>query len=249
MKVQLLRYTPDPVEIVVASALLCYGDDPDKCLENAQKPDIRGRLFHELVQSHHGSTVEHPSFTFLITGISRACSHQLVRHRLGSFNQQSQRYVGMRAAETVVPDSIQALGDEAVAVYEQAIKTSFNGYDQMVTSLQKFGRTKEQAQGDARFLLPNACMTNIIWTTNLRNLIYVVQVRLCQRAQWEIRTVMEKVRECISQSNIQGKEMIVQYLCPKCEPQAQGYCDEGSRSCGRQPTKEEILVCWKKNSD
>lgn len=230
MKVVLLTHTPEPEKITTAAALLCYQKGgPEEAYKKAGNEKLRNRLFNELIRQGHGSVLEHATFTFGISGISRACSHQLIRHRMGAFNQQSQRYVNVGDEDYfVLPPSL----DEAR--FREISKQIVDYYNSEVKALLARGKTAEQAQEDARFIIPNAGKTNIIWTTNLRNLIHVAHYRLCTRSQWEIRRLMGLLAKEMEQTFPQ----IAQYLVPKCDFYL--YCDEGQRTCGRKPLKENI---------
>mgnify|MGYP001616971823 FL=1 len=230
MEVKLLTHTPEPERITVAAALLCYQKGtPQEAYEKAGSEKLKNRLFNELVKQGHGSVLEHANFTFGISGMSRSCSHQLVRHRMGAFNQQSQRYVHVGDYEYfVVPPSL----DEEK--FKDITKQIVDYYNSEVQNLKGKGKTAEQSQEDARFIIPNAGKTNVIWTTNLRNLIHVAHYRLCNRSQWEIRKLLGLVKK-----EMQSKfPVIAQYLTPKCDFYL--YCDEGQRTCGRIPVKEKI---------
>ena len=235
MKVTLLAHTPEPERVVVAAALLCYQKGgPEEAYEKAAKEKLRNRLFEELVRQGHGSVLEHPCFTFGIDGISRACSHQLVRHRMSSFNQQSQRYVDVGDPEYFVkPDSLEGDGGR----FEQVVVETVGYYRDIVEQFREEGRTAEQAQEDARYILPNAVRTNLIWTTNLRNLLHVCHVRMCSRAQWEIRRLAHECRRAMEPEF----PVIAKYMVVKCHPDAMGYCDEEFRSCGFRPLREDVV--------
>lgn len=235
MKVTLLAYTPEPERLVVAAALLCYQKGgPEAAYQKASNDKLRTRLVEELVRQGHGSTLEHPSFTFGIEGISRACSHQLVRHRISSYNQQSQRYVDVGDPEYFVkPESLQADGGGFERVTQEAV----GYYRGTVEQLKSQGKKGEQAQEDARYALPNATKTNLIWTTNLRNLLHVCRVRLCSRAQWEIRELMQECRRVMEPRF----PIIAKYMVVKCHPNAMGYCDEEFRSCGFRPKRDVVV--------
>ena len=239
MKVVLLTHTPEPERITVAAALLCYQKgDPEEAYKKAGSEKLRNRLFDELVKQGHGSVLEHANFTFGISGISRSCSHQLVRHRIGAFNQQSQRYVNVGDEDYfVVPPSL----DEKR--FKEVVKQVVDYYNSEVKTLTANGKTSEQAQEDARFIIPNPGKTNVIWTTNLRNLIHVAHYRLCNRSQWEIRKMMGLVKK-----EMEPKfPLIAQYLNPKCDFYL--YCDEGQRTCGRRPLKERIALLVEKHKE
>jgi len=235
VKVSLLAYTPEPDRLVVAAALLCYQKGgPEQAYRRAGDEKLRGRLFGELVRQGHGSVLEHPSFTFGIEGISRACSHQLVRHRISAYNQQSQRYVDVGDPEYFVkPESLEGDGGR----FEQVIGETVGYYRDIVEQFKGEGKTAEQAQEDARYILPNATMTNLIWTTNLRNLLHVCHVRMCSRAQWEIRRLVHECRRAMEPEF----PVIAKYMVVKCHPNAMGYCDEEFRSCGFRPLREDVV--------
>lgn len=186
MKVTLKRMTVAPEEIIAEAAALCYASDPKDC---------RGMIRH-LYRCHHHSPFEHTQFTFLIEGISRACSHQLVRHRHMSPTQRSQRYCLEDGFEFVVPDNA-TNNDTFLAAMENA-QASYN-------ALIADGVPNE----DARAVLPNACTTKLMVTVNLRELIHMCNFRLCARAQKEIRDVVASMRALVP-------EEFRWMLVPKC---------------------------------
>ncbi len=235
MKVTLLTHTPEPERVVVAAALLCYQKgSPEEAYQRAGAEKLRARLFEELIRQGHGSTLEHPTFTFGIEGISRACSHQLVRHRLASYNQQSQRYVDVGDPDYFVkPDSLSGDGGR----FEEVLSETVNYYRDIIDQFAAEGVKGEQAQQDARYIIPNAGRTNLIWTTNLRSLLHVCHVRMCSRAQWEIRQMMFECRRVMEPQF----PLIAKYMVVKCHPNAVGYCDEERRGCGFRPKREEVI--------
>ena len=146
-----------------------------------------GRFLQARIREGHESLIEHASVTFEISGISRACSHQLVRHRLASYSQESQRYVDMSAPEFVVPPSV-ARDPEARAIWDESMEQVADTYRR----LRELGVRKE----DARFVLPNATATRIIVTMNFRSLRHLFSVRCDKAAQWEIRELaLEMLRQ------------------------------------------------------
>lgn len=156
------------------------------CYRSVPKGDP-GKFLKARVGEGHESIIEHASVTFEISGISRACSHQLVRHRIASYSQESQRYVDMSAPEFVVPPAI-AQNPEAAAVWEECMGQVEDAYHR----LRKLGARKE----DARFVLPNATATLIIVTMNFRTLRHFFRVRCDKAAQWEIRDLaLEMLRQ------------------------------------------------------
>ena len=237
MQVTLLTNTPEPDRLVVAAALLCYQKgDPEEAYRKAGNEKLRARLFDELVKQGHGSVLAHAYFTFGISCISRSCSHQLVRHRIGAFNQQSQRYVNVGDSDYFVfPPALEEPS------FRQMITEITGYYNREVTRLLQKAKTTEQAQEDARFIIPNAGKTNVIWTTNLRNLIHVAHYRLCNRSQWEIRKLMSLVKKTMQEKF----PVIARYLTPKCDFNL--YCDEEKRTCGRTILKETVVELINKN--
>lgn len=182
MQVELIAYTPEP-ELVCAKAMrACRTKQPASELKLSRE-DI-ARLIRKAKKLSHLSVFEHASFTFSISGISRACSHQLVRHRMASYSQQSQRAVAMSQSDVVVPPSIQQSGG-ALKVFRKSVGASFNAFSE----LREMGILLE----DARYVLPNALMTNITVTMNARELLHFFKLRLASSAQWEIRDLARRM--------------------------------------------------------
>ena len=186
MQVILLSYTPNPDELVAAAARLCYKDISANDLLKDEGESLSQKLIADLFTSGHTSTFEHVSFSFGIDGISRVTSHQLVRHRLASFSQQSQRYVKMSPdpEAVIIPPTVQA-NPEALKAFQEAVKTTQETYRQLV----ELGIPKE----DARFILPHGHSTRIVLTMNARELHHFFSLRLCRRAQWEIHELARKM--------------------------------------------------------
>lgn len=184
MKVTLIQQTEKPIETIAKIASICYDSDPKDPL----------KLVKHLYKNGHHSVFEHIYFTFKIEGISRACSHQLVRHRQASFTQRSQRYCNEDQFDYVTPAS--------VCDYSYIMEGIAQAYKELV----EIGVPKE----DARFLLPNACETELYMSCNLRELMHIANERLCSRAQWEIR---ELVRQMVELVDPQLRFMLV----PKCQ--------------------------------
>lgn len=191
MKVTLIQQTPNPVETIAQIASICYDSQP-------KNPEA---MVKKLYLNGHHSTFEHIWFTFKIEEISRACSHQLVRHRLAAITQRSQRYVDERGSGYVEPYEIR-MENDAKQVYEEAIQRVAAAYRDLVTM-------HDIRKEDARFLLPNACHTEMYFSCNLRELIHIANERLCSRAQWEIRDVVRAMAD-------QVDEGIRWMLVPKC---------------------------------
>ena len=173
MKVTLIQSTPNPIETIATIASICYDSNP-------KNPS---GLVNHLYKNGHHSVFEHIYFTFKIEGISRACSHQLVRHRHCSFTQRSQRYCSETSFGMVEPKSIMRIDSK-------------DGYGNLMLLLDDHYK-ELQARGipneDARYILPNACTTDLYLSCNLRELIHIANERLCSRAQWEIRDLVKQM--------------------------------------------------------
>jgi len=172
MKVELISITKDAERIIELAARTCY-DSRHRLYDRVTEKFLRN-----LMQAGHMSVFEHAWATFDISGISRACSHQLVRHRLATYSQRSQRYVREEGFDYITPPTI-AGNEEAARIFRQTIGTVQQAY----ASLLKLNIPKE----DARFLLPNACATNLVMTANFREWMHIFKLRLTSHAQWEIR--------------------------------------------------------------
>ena len=186
MRVTLINATPNPIETIAKIASICYDSNPQNPLG----------LTRHLYKNGHHSVFEHIYFTFKIEGISRACSHQLVRHRHCSFTQRSQRYCTENGFDFVTPPT---------ADYELFA-------DEMDYINDRYGHLRSvenMPNEDARYLLPNACATELYLSCNLRELIHIANERLCTRAQWEIRNLVQYMVSLVDPSL---KFMLV----PKC---------------------------------
>ncbi len=216
MEVKLLTYTPDPVTKIYKACKICYSQN--KIDENTSRKEMEN-LISKVIKSGHLSVTEHVSFTFEIRGISRVCSHQLVRHRIASYSQQSMRYT--KPEDYIIPETIKK-DERFFGKFKKIVEECFSLYEEMI----KEGIPKE----DARFILPHAVKTNIIMTMNLRELIHASSLRLCNRAQWEIRELFEKIKERVREVD----PFLSSFLKPRCEHL--GYCPE-EKSCGRYPQR------------
>ena len=184
LTVYLLAYTPSPDRTVAAAARLCYsGVSARDLLETETAEKMKGLIAH-LRKSGHFSPFEHASFTFALDGLSRVASHQLVRHRIASYSQQSQRYVSMDAPDAVMPPSI-AERPELAARFTQMVRQAHGLYRELTEA----GIPRE----DARFILPHGWSTRLVMTMNARELHHFFAVRLCRRAQWEIRDLARRM--------------------------------------------------------
>ncbi|MBR6985530.1 MAG: FAD-dependent thymidylate synthase [Ruminococcus sp.] len=242
MKVMLIAHTPEPEKIVATAAKLCYSSSDISSLKEGLTEEKTRSFIEMLASIGHESVFEHVSFTFGIEGISRACSHQLVRHRIASYSQKSQRYVNENGFEFITPPEIEEL-PEAKAEFDRLMEQITESYDKIADLLTANHTARLTAEGldektaaskarklaneDARFVLPNACETKIVVTMNVRSLFNFFEHRCCNRAQWEIRAVAEEMlRLC--------KETAPNIFChagPSCV--VSGKCPEGKMSCGK----------------
>jgi thymidylate synthase (FAD) len=225
LNVVLLRHTPEPEEVVAMAAKLCYSPASVEDLKDRIETKDQTAFVEKLAAVGHLSPIEHVSFSFGIEGISRACSHQLVRHRLASYSQQSQRYVREEQFDYIIPPSIKqdpAIADEFVQFMAEAQER----YTAILKRLEARGITGEAGNQDARYLLPNAAETKIIITMNARELLHFFRVRCCNRAQWEIRAMAERMLELVRSvaPTIFGRSG------PGCLYAA---CPEGKMTCGK----------------
>jgi len=217
VKVTLLASTPEPEKTVALAARLCYSPSAIAELEEKIRDLPLEKFLGRILKMGHLSVLEHASFTFGVDGISRVTSHQLVRHRLASYSQQSQRYVKFSSPEYVVPDTIG--NDEKLSrSFTEAMDGIFSLYKDLVDS----GVPAE----DARFVLPNAACTRIILTMNARELLHFFRLRCCERAQWEIRAMATEMLKLARQR----APFIFRDSGPAC---VTGPCSEGEMTCAR----------------
>ncbi len=224
--VTLIRYTPAPEELVALAGKLCYSPATlDDLAEGIAEHD-QTKYLKKLTDMGHLSPIEHASFTFGIEGVSRSLLAQITRHRIASFSVQSQRYVAMGDGENtfdyIVPPTIEALGEEAVAEYHRQMETMDKWYQQWREKLGG-GRASNE---DARFVLPNAAATRIVMTMNARELIHFLSLRCCNRAQWEIREVAWQMLALARKA----APAIFRKAGPSC---VHGACPEGKMTCGK----------------
>lgn len=218
MMVKLVRHTPEPERTVAMSARLCYSPIGAAQLEEKISDEQAANLVRKLVSMGHLSTLEHVTFTFAIEGVSRVLTHQLVRHRIASYSQQSQRYVKEHDFETIVPASI-ASKPEAKAKFDKLMTEIQAMYDEFIAL--------DIPAEDARYILPNATETKIVCTFNARSLLNFFSLRCCTRAQWEIRALAnEMLRQCQAVAPV-----IFENAGPTCV--SEGVCHESAMSCGR----------------
>ena len=224
--VLLLSFTPRPDAVVAAAARLCYSDVSAAELLAGEPPEKMRGLLRHIRESGHFSPFEHASFTFAVDGLSRVTSHQLVRHRIASFSQQSQRYVTMGEPDVVVPPSIAERPDLADEFLEMS-GSAHAFYRKLVEN----GVPKE----DARYILPHGWSTRLVMTMNARELHHFFTLRLCRRAQWEIRNL---AREMLVAAREEAP-LLFETAGPSCV--IRGRCEEKT-PCGRPfASLEELL--------
>lgn len=255
MRVELVQSPEQALKTVYTACRTCYSgqepyeiyttsgycgkhkhDNHDYCMYCVEDSGCEGnekmlKLVSKVLAAGHYSTVEHCHYTFTISGISRALSHQLVRTRHASYSQQSQRYVSSanksnvedpKYFKYVTPQSIHNI-THLGATYDQFMYYVQNFYDELVE-----GGVPEE---DARYILPNACETSLVMSINLRSLIHKAGYRLCANAQWEYRQLMKELRNLV----IKQDPWLEPYIQPKCVKD--GYCSE-IKSCGRFSKKD-----------
>ena len=216
MDVRLLNHTPDPERAIAAAARLCYAPVGAAELTETMSDDAVRRVLKTIITSGHTSALEHASYTFAIDGVSRALTHQLVRHRLASYNQQSQRYVTYAEEPTFVTPPSVAEDPAVAAAFAAATRAAFDAYRALVDA----GVPAE----DARYLLPNAMETKIVVTMNIRELFHFFELRCCKRAQWEIRDLALSMLALV-------------------EPTAPYIFMDAGASCRRGPCREGAMTC------
>lgn len=225
MKVTLTECTPDPVLSIERAASNCYDSQPTN----------DGKIMKSCYSSGHQSVLEFADFTFHVEGISRAASHQLVRHRPASYAQRSQRFVNENGFEYIVPDSIKN-NDKAFRYFKNVMAFANSAYNRLI---EKFNIPKE----DARSVLPSACATTIEVKMNGRELIHFCNERLCSRAQNEIRELAKQMKKCVAEYN-EECATFAQFLVPKCYAHAKyPFCTERN-SCGLAPKLKDVYQAY-----
>lgn len=240
LKVKLMAHTPNPDAVVAAAAKLCYSPvGVDGIMEKLTDEEV-AKFVNTLVNMGHESPIEHVSFTFAIEGISRSCSHQIVRHRIASFSQQSQRYVKLDQFEYIIPPEIER-NEEAKKIFIESMNKCQEDYNKLVEILfakhyQELldkgvseKKAKSQAEKmsieDARYVFPNACETKMVFTINARSLYNFFHHRCCERAQWEIRELATEMLKLV-------KEVAPVLFKNAGAPCTKGKCPEGKMTCG-----------------
>ena len=241
MKVKILSHTPEPEKVISMAAKLCYSAVGVDQIEENLTPESIDKFLNMLISIGHESPLEHVSFTFAVEGISRACSHQIVRHRIASFSQQSQRYVKLDQFEYIIPPEIER-NEEAKKIFIESMNKCQEDYDKLVEILfakhyQELldkgvseKKAKSQAEKmsieDARYVFPNACETKMVFTINARSLYNFFHHRCCERAQWEIRELATEMLRLVREV----APILFNNVGPNC---LNGACPEGKMTCGK----------------
>lgn len=226
-EVKLISKPNNLLKTIYTACRTCYSaDTPINIYDTADDEEKMLKLISRVISSGHYSTIEHIQISFAISNISRACTHQLVRHRHMSFSQKSQRYVKEKGQfDYIIPPTIEK-NPELKEKFEQFMSDISNKYQEFVEA----GIPAE----DARFVLPNATASSMVASLNLREMIHLANLRLCSRAQYEIRTLVKMMCDELSKQEPWLKD----YLVPKCV--RLGFCDE-DKCCGRMPKREDLL--------
>lgn len=247
LKVELLQYTPEPEKLVSAAAKLCYSrTGVDRIMDNLDEDNIN-KFLNMLMSMGHESPIEHVSFTFGVEGVSRVLTHQLVRHRIASYSQQSQRYVKLEQFDYIVPPQIEQVPG-AKEKFLAAMEYDSKCYNELVDILYRknfeallsSGKTEKQAGQqaekmsieDARYVFPNACETKIVFTMNARSLYNFFANRCCCRAQWEIHAMADEMLQQVKKV----APILFKNAGPSC---INGKCPEGKMTCGRMEEVRE----------
>lgn len=240
MKVKIIAHTPEPDKVIAMAAKLCYSSVGVNQIEENLTGESVNKFLNMLINIGHESPLEHVSFTFAVEGISRACSHQIVRHRIASYSQQSQRYVKLEQFDYIIPHEIDEI-EEARDLFIESMNKDQETYDKLTdilfekhyNNLIKYGKNEKEAKReaekkaieDARYVFPNACETKMVFTMNTRSLYNFLDHRCCERAQWEIK---ELATEMLKQLK-EVAPILFKNSGPNC---VKGACPEGNMTCG-----------------
>lgn len=231
LNVTLIAHTPEPEKVIAMASRTCYSALDLEGLDKKTDTTDNAAYIRRVLASGHTSIAEHASFTFGLEGVSRTLLAQITRHRVASFSVQSQRYVSVAGAEVfdyVLPPRIRALGPEAEEKFAQQMKTMQRWYDEWSEAL------GQDSAEDARFVLPGAAATRIVMTMNARELLHFFSLRMCNRAQWEVREAAWRMYELVYPL----APSVFENAGPGC---ARGACPEGKRTCGKAAEVREKI--------
>jgi thymidylate synthase (FAD) len=221
MNVKLIGYSPNPEKIPAMSAKLTHSISKPEDLENSSDDELKSILDH-VIKLGHTSVIEHTSFTFAISDVSRSLTHQLVRHRIASYAQQSQRYVNLKKPNFVIPPKIEE-DEEMKKAYQDTMQMIWKQYNKLLEM--------EIPAEDSRYVLPNAACTNIIVTMNARSLLNFFELRCCLHAQWEIRKLANMMLKELKEI----APILFKNSGPTCK--SKGFCSEDKKDCPLYPKK------------
>lgn len=250
MNVELLQYNPDCEKIVAAAAKLCYSSSEIDGILTGLDREKTVAFIERLMAMGHESPIEHISFTFGIEGVSRSLLAQFTRHRIASYSVKSQRYVNEGRFEYIIPPEIEA-DPRAKSIFIEAMEDDVKKYNELteilfdkhfaqmiadgVNEKKARGAAEKKAIEDARYILPNACETKMIATFNARSLLNFFNHRCCERAQWEIRDMAERMLALVKEA----APTIFRYAGPSCLCSP---CPEGAMSCGKAMEKRKQFL-------
>lgn len=219
MNVKLVDFTPNPEKIPAMAAKLTHSKTKPEDLDKTSDKELKA-ILNQVMNLGHTSVIEHTCFTFAISDVSRSLTHQLVRHRIASYAQQSQRYVDLKEPNYVTPPKI-AENKKMKKAYDETMKNIWKEYNKLLD----MGIPAE----DSRFILPNATCTNIMVTMNARSLLNFFELRCCQHAQWEIRNLANKMLAEVKKV----APTIFKKAGPVCK--SKGICPENKKDCPLYP--------------
>ena len=235
LKVSIIEHTNNPENLVALAAKMCYSKTGvDELKEKVSKNDQRN-FIKKIIEMGHLTPIEHISITYAVEGVSRALLAQITRHRIATFCVKSQRYVGERSNDSkktfnyIIPPSIKKLGPKYSSIFNEQMQTIQNFYDFWHDKLGETEKTRAFQNEDARFVLPNAAETKFVFTMNARELFHFFKLRLCQRAQWEIRSLAKDMYKLAKEV----APVLFSYAGPSCKF---GECPEGKMKCKKDTT-------------
>ena len=219
MNVKLIGYTSNPEKLPAMAATLTHSKIKPETLDKTSGKE-QAAVLEQVLKLGHTSVIEHASFTFAISDVSRSLTHQLVRHRIASYSQQSQRYVNLNEPNYVIPPSI-AKNKRTKKAYEETMRGIWDYYNKLL-------ELKIPAE-DARYVLPNGTCTNIMVTMNARSLLNFFELRCCLHAQWEIRLLANKMLQEVKKV----APLIFKNAGPSCKTKQ--ICSEKKKNCPLYP--------------
>jgi len=219
MNVKLIGFTPNPEKLPAMAAKLTHSKTKPEELDKSSDKELNA-ILEQVMNLGHTSVIEHAYFTFAISDVSRSLTHQLVRHRIASYAQQSQRYVDFKEPCYVTPPKI-TKNKKMKKAYDKTMNNIWTEYNKLLDM--------DIPAEDARFVLPNAACTNIIVTMNARSLLNFFELRCCQHAQWEIRQLANKMLEQVKKA----APTIFKKAGPACK--SKKICPENKKDCPLYP--------------